>query len=280
MEEIMLSNHKKSIVLFLICLILLLEGCALHKIQMNSIELPSQVTCNELANYKIAILPAVGRVISKKQYSTFTDGYQSYITHTQESDNLVNCDEVEKTIMSNPELLNDYKNMVNGLKGYDKEFKIDNKDSKYTVNNSEWNGTEGIKYENVLSTYKNMKGDASKLRINWNINLKTDAKKHELLSSSRRLSESLGCDYLLVPVLIDNYNYSRGPLTIFFIPFAYVFNLRHSSDLALYLIDGQSGEIISASLGKQLTSTLSAASLQRILCRGDFMGSLKLEERR
>lgn len=262
-----------------ICLIWLLEGCALHHIQMNSVELPSQVTCDELADYKTAILPAVGRVISKKQYSTFTDGYQGYITHTQESDNLISCDEVEKIIMSNPELLNDYKNMVSGLKGYDKKFKIDNRVSKYTINNSEWDGTEGIKYENILSTYK--KGNASKLRLNWNINIKADAKKHELLSSSsRRLSESLGCDYLLVPVLIDNYHYSRGPLTIFFIPFAYVFNLYQSSDLALYLIDGRSGEIVRASLGKQLTPTLSAASLQRILCKGDFMGSLKLKEGR
>ncbi len=278
----MLTISRKYISTFLLLsLVFLLHACA-HTIQLNSIEMPSKIDSRAMGKSHVAIMPATGKSISHANYSKFLKGYKGYMAYTDGDSHIIPTTAVEDILMDNPELFASYNKLLHNLKDFDELLTASKTSKKLIINNKPWDGSTGIKYDHILSIHEtpgNKEISADKLRIHWTINLKDDIDEGTVIvAAANDLSKQLNCDYLLVPVIVDQYFYKKDVLTVFFFPFWYVYHLHHSVDVAMYLIDGKSGQIVKASLAKNISPVLTAGILNKILDRGDFVGDISFKE--
>jgi hypothetical protein len=252
--------------------IFLIQGCIKY-INVNHTEIASKVTSEQIAESRVAVMPAAGRRNSNKSISTFEISLERFMEYTDESSGIIKPADVRRISLKNPGLLTAYEKILKNLTGFDKIFSADKKSDLYKVNHSRW----GSKDDNV--------------KIYWSVNIKREVEdKFVLSSAARQISEALDCDYLLVPVIEDGYHYAKTLCFLYVIPSFYGYNLDSHQRIALYLVDGRSGQIVRAAiimlsinnstniLNNNQTISLVAASLQKILGKGWFAGMISLEK--
>jgi len=257
--------------------ILLVQGCATQKIALYSTELPSKITTDQISKSRIAIMPVAGRITSKENISKLKKGITEYINFTSESDEIIGLDKVETLMSERPELLSTYETLLTGLVDYDQMIGLSQDDGKLEVEQIPWDGQRGLNYKNISALNGN---NGSKVSFDWFITMKKGVDDPNiLLSSVDSLSNALNSDYLLIPVILDKYRYIKNLGMLLIIPVAYTYQLTYSSDIAFYLIDGNSAKIVRASVGYNLTPVMVAASLQKILDKGQFAGKISLVQK-
>lgn len=256
-------------------------GCATHRIQMHSTEIQSELDSYQTSKNKVAVMPVAGRIASEQEVRYIQQGLEAYLQYTDEEDNIIRPENVEEILLKRPELIESYQRLLVDVNRIEKNIIANKSDSIYNVDSSPWDGTKGINYDNILPIYKtNNTADlkASKTRINWVIDVKALEYRNVFLPSVKDLAQALNTDYLMIPILMDNYHYRKSLGFIYFLPFMYTYELAHSNDIALFLIDGETGKTVRATIGKNSTPLLVAASMQRTLGKGKFIGKISLKK--
>lgn len=279
-----MSIKRKILIFFIISTVFLLQACATG-LNLQSYEYNPRTEQDIPLPGRIAIMPPVAHVFSEGNNNHYHKGYSGYISHIGPTDGIIPCETVESKMQQQKSLLNDYLELTDALKDINSQFPDAKKTKTYKLgNNKKWDGEKGIQYENIFSIYtprnKNSKVQkADDLKLNWTIHMKDIGNERNLpLPPSKALSRAFKSDYLLVPVIQDRYSYKKGIHTMFIIPLWYTYLMQHTTDMAFYLIEGETGQIKKASYGKVLSPTMSAANLQRITEKGDFMGTLSFKE--
>lgn len=288
--------------------LLMVAGCATGpRVQLHSVETKSQRTAEELSQSRIAILPIAIRIGSQQVLAPLRKGQEVFLQHTIPADKLIAGQDVHRLLAANQTLAQTYQRLVQELIDFDPALFPDKDDILGVVDPIPWTGDKGIKYENIRvvcddnryrwSGYKPVLASGSEertasspvrgkdIQLQWNLRTKSTTTNRMIApASSRELAQALHCDYLLVPVVHDMYYYLRSWFFLIMIPLPITpTTVTPNHELALYLIDGKTGELVrSIQIGEATLKApfytggvLSmAAAFQQILGRGDFMGRI------
>jgi len=267
-------------------------GCTSMTISMRSIETPSRRTPEQVSRGRIALLPIAGRLASQQVLTVLRQGEGEFVRHMAASNGILVEADAVRVLAASAEARDAYPLIVEDLVDFDPDLFIDRKTAAPLVRATPWDGSAGIKYTNVLALYERTgrrganapKLSSENVRLNWSLGIKDTASLGKVdAQAAGRLARALDCDYMLIPVSRDSYFFERAWFSFTFIPMFTMTRLVPHNAIALYLVDGSSGEIVRSIQIQELPGSQlhtggvlpMAAALERVSERSSVFGRIE-----
>jgi len=276
--------------------LILAAGCA-TPVPMSSIESTAKRPATLNAGSRIAILPIAARVGGQRYLASLSAAQEVYLERVGATTGIKAGRDIEKKFSEQGNLTAAYQAILEKLLDRDPNLCVAQEDILTTLDSKPWNGQSGIKYEKLSDINTLVAGKATQrgsaaapaanavareIRLQWNVRTKAKASYEPLpLASVKELSQALECDYVLIPVVRDSYNYVKQWFAFTIIPVFRTTGVYRMNDMAFYLVDGASGEVVQAlqiteNRAPQAASNdalVMVLALNKMIQKGDSFGS-------
>ena len=277
-------------------LFILAAGCA-TPVSLRSAEVAVGPSQEQVAGRTVAILPLAARVGRQRNLSVFSAAQEVYLQRVGAGSGIKAGREIEQKFSQQSALPAAYQEIISKLVDRDPNLDFAKGDAQAKLCAKPWDGQSGIKYSEladinavvagILAGSNSMARNGASapfrdIRLQWRSGMKKDADYPNLpVSAVRSISRAMGCDYLLIPVVRDLLISMKGWYVMGILPLFRTADVYPTCQLALYLVDGESGQIVHALQVYQVNPRSGAAndalfmvlSLHKVLQKGNAFGS-------
>jgi hypothetical protein len=271
MKTIRIGAVSTAIVVFLLC-----AGCVSKPtFSMTSTEM-AVTPAAALQRKTVAIMPVLSLIDAFECVGTLETGLDEFCAHTKPEHLVINRKKAERILAQQPELMAAYEEGLCTLLRPQQNFRTAESDTIHRVNNDAEDGKPGIKYEHLGSPAGS--NDGRYKQLDWTIRTKEDIIPTALPTKSlREITTALECDLLLVPVVLNRYRYIKSYQLVFIIPIYGSSSVESSHEVVLFLVSAETGRIERAIQTSPVNKYAVAASVKRLLGRGDYLGELTVD---
>ncbi|HBA84794.1 MAG TPA: hypothetical protein DCZ95_11930 [Verrucomicrobia bacterium] len=295
------SNNNLCLIL---ALMLLATGCTSPSLRLYSVETKNLEGSSSSNARRVALLPPAGRLAFQQHVRPMNAGMETFIQYAESSDVLVTSPELEKILSDQPRLNQAYQTLLNELVDFDRTLYREKSDTPFTMNPAPWSGDRGIKYDRVQAICESQRYQwtihgpiprneqtnaamvPANLSLNWQLIQKPASERVIPAKAAQELSAAFGCDELLIPIVRDTCFFVKKWHVILFVPIFRSSFVAPHQEIALYLVDGQSGRIIRSIQTLEPDNGLyytggalaMAVSLDRILDQTSALGAFEFEK--
>ncbi len=286
---------NKNIVAVLGLVALVVSGCATQRMTLTSVELNPRAAKEQSREGTVAIAPLAGRLCVSPLGKMWVESEKDYAQSLSPADRVVPSRSVEEKLCADDEGAALYHDLLSVLACLPTLMVATRGDPSFSVDTTPWNGDSGVNYADFVkfgtqNNGKNRRGvlplaissDTKPEDVKFDWSILTKDKPIDLSvdkDRAKRLGEKIGCRYLLVPLLVDDFFFTRRLHSIYGIPIMRSSILSRAGDLVLVMVDMDAGSVIDAIRLPRADNAMIVnnklgvlLSLQKIMDRGHLMG--------